>query len=48
MPYEISYHIDYGAKAAAYLDVFMENINWENASALYDQNAHSKRPVSFN
>lgn len=26
--YEHSYHIDYGAKAAAYVDAFMENINW--------------------
>ena len=39
--YEHSYHIDYGAKAAAYVDAFMENINWENASALYSQNSHS-------
>jgi Fe-Mn family superoxide dismutase len=29
--YEHSYHIDYGAKAAAYVDAFMRNINWENA-----------------
>jgi Fe-Mn family superoxide dismutase len=33
--YEHSYHIDYGAKAAAYLDAFMNNINWENVSSLY-------------
>ncbi|UIF90224.1 superoxide dismutase [Cupriavidus sp. UYPR2.512] len=26
--YEHSYHMDYGAKAAAYVDVFMQNINW--------------------
>jgi len=26
--YEHSYHIDYGAKAAAYVDAFMENIRW--------------------
>ena len=39
--YEHSYHIDYGAKAAAYVDAFMENINWENVSALYSQNSHS-------
>ena len=38
--YEHSYHIDYGAKAAAYVDAFMDNINWGNASALYRQNAH--------
>ena len=39
--YEHSYHMDYGAKAAAYVDAFMQNINWENASALYDASAHS-------
>jgi superoxide dismutase len=27
--------MDYGAKAAAYVDAFMTNINWENVSALY-------------
>jgi len=37
--YEHSYHIDYGAKAAAYVDAYMNNINWENASGLYEQNA---------
>jgi len=35
--YEHSYHMDYGARAAAYVDAFMENINWENASRLHDQ-----------
>jgi len=30
--YEHSYHMDYGAKAAAYVDAFMQNINWANAS----------------
>lgn len=39
--YEHSYHIDYGAKAAAYVDAFMQNINWQNVSGLYSQNAHS-------
>jgi Fe-Mn family superoxide dismutase len=33
--YEHSYHIDYGAKAPAYVDAFMNNIKWENVSALY-------------
>jgi superoxide dismutase, Fe-Mn family len=37
--YEHSYHMDYGAKAAAYVDAYMNNINWQNASALYEQNA---------
>ena len=30
--YEHSYHMDYGAKAAAYFDAFMQNINWKNAA----------------
>ena len=33
--YEHSYHMDYGAKAAAYVDAFMNNLNWENVSARY-------------
>ena len=37
--YEHSYHIDYGAAAGAYVDAYMSNINWQNASALYEQNA---------
>jgi len=39
--YEHSYHMDYGAKAAAYVDAFMNNINWENVSAFYRNNARS-------
>jgi len=27
--YEHSYHMDYGAKAAAYVDAFMKNIRWD-------------------
>lgn len=37
--YEHSYHIDYGAKAAAYVDAFMTNINWENVSCLHREHA---------
>jgi Fe-Mn family superoxide dismutase len=33
--YEHSYHIDYGAAAAAYVDAFMAAINWSNAEQLY-------------
>ena len=33
--YEHSYHMDYGAKAAAYVDAFMLAINWANASRLF-------------
>jgi len=35
--YEHSYHMDYGAKAAAYVDAFMENIKWTNVAKLYGQ-----------
>jgi len=35
--YEHSYHIDFGAKAAGYVDVFMNVINWRNADQLYGQ-----------
>ena len=33
--YEHSYHIDYGAQAAAYVDAFMAAINWPNVTAAY-------------
>jgi len=33
--YEHSYHIEYGAKAASYVDAFMEAIKWETAAARY-------------
>jgi superoxide dismutase, Fe-Mn family len=32
--YEHSYHIDFGAKAATYVDTFMEAIRWHNADGL--------------
>jgi superoxide dismutase, Fe-Mn family len=33
--YEHSYHIDYGAKAAAYVDAYMQNINWQRVAESY-------------
>lgn len=33
--YEHSYHMDYGAKAAAYVDAYMQNINWQYAQESY-------------
>lgn len=33
--YEHAYHMDYGAKAAAYVDAFMGAINWPNVAAAY-------------
>ena len=35
--YEHSYHMDYGAKAAAYVDACMQNINWANATRLHQE-----------
>ena len=32
--YEHSYHIDYGSKAATYVDTFMEVVRWGNADRL--------------
>lgn len=34
--YEHSYHIDYGAKAAAYVDAYMQNINWQRVAENYE------------
>jgi Fe-Mn family superoxide dismutase len=33
--YEHSYHIDFGAKAAIYVDTFMEAIRWDNPNRLF-------------
>ncbi|MEW6454917.1 MAG: Fe-Mn family superoxide dismutase [Pseudomonadota bacterium] len=35
--YEHAYHMDYGAAATKYVDVFMEAIRWDNAVKLYDR-----------
>lgn len=35
--YEHSYHIDYGAKATAYVDAFMQNIRWSRVAVWYAQ-----------
>ena len=34
--YEHSYHMDYGANAAAYVEAFMANINWANVATTYE------------
>jgi superoxide dismutase, Fe-Mn family len=33
--YEHAYHLDYGAKAAAYVDAFMQNIQWDAVYRFY-------------
>jgi len=35
--YEHSYHIDFGVKAAGYVETFMQAIRWGNAGRLFDQ-----------
>lgn len=35
--YEHSYHMDYGAKATAYVDTSMNNINWANVARRYKE-----------
>jgi Fe-Mn family superoxide dismutase len=35
--YEHAYHMDYGAAAARYVDVFMDAIRWDNAVKLYER-----------
>jgi Fe-Mn family superoxide dismutase len=37
--YEHAYHMDYGARAAAYVDAFMQGIRWGNAQALFERYA---------
>ena len=34
--YEHAYYMDYGAKAGAYVDAFMDAIRCENAAKLFD------------
>jgi superoxide dismutase, Fe-Mn family len=38
--YEHAYHMDYGARAAAYVDAYMDAIRWENAATLYERYSH--------
>jgi Fe-Mn family superoxide dismutase len=35
--YEHAYHMDYGAAAARYVDIYMDAIRWDNAAKLYEQ-----------
>ncbi|MBN9051021.1 MAG: Fe-Mn family superoxide dismutase [Rhizobiales bacterium] len=40
--YEHSYHIDFGAKAANYVDTFMTAIKWGNANCLFKELAGAR------
>ena len=35
--YEHSYHMDFGAKAAGYVDAFMGAVSWGNAERLFSE-----------
>jgi Fe-Mn family superoxide dismutase len=37
--YEHAYHMDYGAKAAAYVDAYMAGIRWDEPSKIYERYA---------
>lgn len=40
-----SYHIDYGGKAAACVDAYMQNINWQDVAMRYQSaKARKARP----
>ena len=39
--YEHSYHIDYGAKAATYVDTYINAIRWHNTDTLFARYANS-------
>src|SRR6516165_2238309 len=50
--YEHAYHLDFGAKAAAYVDQIMANLNWERIDARYrlaigDEAAEAKLFLPF-
>jgi Fe-Mn family superoxide dismutase len=44
--YEHSYHIDYGAKAATYVDTFMAAVRWQNADRLFAELARSDEGIA--
>jgi Fe-Mn family superoxide dismutase len=35
--YEHAYHMDYGAKAAGYVDAYIKNINWRDVAQRYER-----------
>jgi Fe-Mn family superoxide dismutase len=43
--YEHAYHIDFGARAAAYVDVFMRNIDWDAAARRFQAATSGAAPT---
>lgn len=44
--YEHAYHLDYGAKAGAYVDAFMRAVSWQYANALFSKGVGSRQPTA--
>ena len=44
--YEHAYHIDFGAKAGAYVDAFMKNIHWERVGTRFQRLAQYRQVIS--
>ena len=44
--YEHSYHMDYGAAAAKYVDAFMKNVKWEEVERRFAQAASVSLPAA--
>jgi superoxide dismutase, Fe-Mn family len=42
--YEHSYHIDFGAKAATYVDTFMQSVRWRNADRIFTSVSAARSP----
>ncbi len=40
--YEHAYHMDYGAKAAAYVDAYMQGIRWDHPAEMFDRYARER------
>ena len=40
--YEHAYHLDFGTKAAAYVDAFMRNVDWSSARGKWEEAEASK------
>lgn len=44
--YEHSYHLDFGAKAAAYVDAFMKNVHWERVAVRHARAVQNRPSAS--
>jgi len=42
--YEHAYHMDFGANAAAYVDVFMDNVDWSHVAARFRRATATETP----